>query len=536
MSRVVLLQTLPQTNSAADVRSVLGSTRPRIQTPPLVTGPPGPCGCGCALDETTSYGFDAAWFAENVVHHPLDPWERLAAIHGGELLPDGTPRFSIVLVLVARQNGKTELLVILSLYWLYIERVPLVLGTSTKLDYAKESWHKVVKLARRVPCLRAEIPVRGGVRETNGEQELLIRYRDENAGEEAPYEECRYKIAASNADGGRSLAVKRLILDELRQHHDYTAWDALEPTISAQPDGQAWCLSNAGSDASIVLNDKRAEALAAIKAGQDTDLCLLEWSAPEDADPLDIHALAQANPNLGRRKDAQKLLASARRAVASGGDALAGFKTESMCIRVKQLNAAIDSATWKASCDPGDLSDARTRVAVCLDVAPDGLHATLAAAASLADGRVRGELVAAWDGPACIDRLRRGLTSLLARVRPQVLGWLPAGPAAALAADLKARPGWPPAGVTVAEIRGEVAAVCMGFAEWVAAGRFAHSDDPLLNAHVEGAERLARGDGWVFSRKGTGHCDAAYAMAGAVHLARTLPAPVGKPRLVVVPG
>jgi hypothetical protein len=37
----------------------------------------------------------------------------------------------------------------------------------------------------------------------------------------------------------------------------------------------------------------------------------------------------------------------------------------------------------------------------------------------------------------------------------------------------------------------------------------------------------------VFSRKGEGHVDAAYAAAGAVHLARTLPAPVGKPRLVV---
>jgi hypothetical protein len=50
---------------------------------------------------------------------------------------------------------------------------------------------------------------------------------------------------------------------------------------------------------------------------------------------------------------------------------------------------------------------------------------------------------------------------------------------------------------------------------------------------VTGAGRLKRGDAWVFSRKGEGHCDAAYAAAGAVHLARTLPAPVGKPRLVV---
>jgi len=87
--------------------------------------------------------------------------------------------------------------------------------------------------------------------------------------------------------------------------------------------------------------------------------------------------------------------------------------------------------------------------------------------------------------------------------------------------------------MAVEEIRGEVTAVCMGLADLVRARKVAHSDDPLLNAHIGGAERLKRGDAWVFSRKGEGHCDGAYAVAGAVHLARTLPALVGKPRLVV---
>jgi hypothetical protein len=73
----------------------------------------------------------------------------------------------------------------------------------------------------------------------------------------------------------------------------------------------------------------------------------------------------------------------------------------------------------------------------------------------------------------------------------------------------------------------------MGFDEQVNALKILHSDDPLLNAHVLGAERLEWGDRWVFSRR-AGHCDAAYATAGAVYLARMLPPPVGKPRLIVV--
>lgn len=481
----------------------------------------------------TSYGFDVDDFARDVMLHPLDPWQRWLAIHGGELLPDGSPRFSVVLVLVSRQNGKTELLVVLTLFWLYLERVGTVLGTSTKLDYAKESWLKAVKLARKIPDLASEIPARGGVRKANGEQELVVV---PGGGDADDPDAGRYKIAASNDEGGRSLSIDRLILDELRQHHSYDAWDASEPTTSAVTGSQIWALSNAGSDKSVVLNDKRADALAFIEKGEgDDDLGLFEWSAEKDADPTDIEALAQANPNLGYRKDAKKLLANARRAVARGGEALTGFQTEHMCIRVQLLDPAIDPGAWKRCLDPGGLEAARSRVALCLDVAPDELHATMYAAAVLPDGRVRVDFVADWSGPGCTDRLRRELPGQLAKLKPQVLGWLPNGPAAALAADLadRKRRGWPPAGVTVEEIRGELAAVCMGFNEQATAGQLAHSGDPLLDAHVGGAERLKRGDTWVFSRKGEGHVDALYAAAGAAWLARTLPPPPPRPMVIV---
>src|SRR5690606_15376476 len=106
--------------------------------------------------------------------------------------------------------------------------------------------------------------------------------------------------------------------------------------------------------------------------------------------------------------------------------------------------------------------------------------------------------------------LREDLPGLLARVKPKVYGWFPAGPAAALTPDLRKRAGWPPPGCQIDEIKGDIPAVCMGLEEQVRAGRIAHSDDPLLNAHITGVERLRRGDAWVFSRRGGGHCDAAY--------------------------
>jgi hypothetical protein len=207
-----------------------------------------------------------------------------------------------------------------------------------------------------------------------------------------------------------------------------------------------------------------------------------------------------------------------------------------MCIRVKGLNPAIDPSAWRRCLDIGDLDAYRDRVAFCLDIAPDGRHVTLAAAVLLPDGRVRVEAVAAWD---TADEARRALPGIVRAAKPRVVGWFPNGPAAALATALADRrkdgpKNWPPNGVKVEEIRGEVAAACMGLAELVRAEKVAHSDDPLVNDHIAAAERLKLGDRWVFARRGEGHVDAAYAVAGAAHLAQTLPPPVGRMRLVVV--
>lgn len=471
------------------------------------------------------------WFADQVLGHPLDPWQEWAVIHGGELLEDGRPRFRKLLILVSRQNGKTELLVVLSLYWMFVERVSLVLGTSTKLEYAAESWMKAYRLAKKVPDLRRELTHKGHIRKANDGKYLWRADDEEQETESGSW----YKIAPANEEGGRSLTIDRLILDELRQHHDYSAHDAAVPATNAIPDAQVWALSNAGSDKSLVLNDWRDSALHYIETGEgDHRLGLFEWSAPDGSSPLDVDALARANPNLGRRIDPDALLGDAKTAMEKGGEKLAGFKTENMCMRVRIMDSAIDGEKWAECRDPGDMSEVRSRVALCVDVSMDAAHATLAAAAVLPDGRVRVEVVAGWSGPECTKELRRDLPKHVAKVAPQTLGWFPNGPAASVAAELaeRKRDGWPPPGVTVEEIRSQVTAVCMGLAEQVQSGQVAHSDQELLNTHVTSAEKARQGDAWRFTRKGVGHVDAAYAAAGAVHLARTLPLPPPKPMVV----
>lgn len=468
----------------------------------------------------SSYGFAVIEFA-GAIGCPLDPWQRWAVIHAGELLADGRPRFRSVLILVARQNGKTYLLIILALFWLFVELHELILGTSTNLEYARESWIKTLAVAQGTRGLNGRVDT---VREANGQEEIITT------------DGCRYKIAAATRRGGRSLTIHRLICDELREHHDYSAYNAAYNAMNAVDDAQAWFITNMGDVRSVVLNDLHSDALEEIAAADtDTDTFLGEWSAPEGSTVTDPAALAAANPNLGRpgRLAVSPLVKAARKAERRGGDLEAGFKTEALCMKVNSLNPAVDPGKWADCLDVGDLAAVRSRVALCLDIAPDGEHATLAAAAVLPDDRVRLEVVRAWQGSHAVHEMRRDLPREVARVRPRVVGWLPAGPAAAFAADMRERAGWPPRGVRVEPIRGETSAVCMGFAEQVRALRIAQSGDPLLDAHVAAAEPKARGDAWVFTRRGAGHVDALYAGAGAVHLARTLPPPPGRFRVVV---
>lgn len=257
-------------------------------------------------------------------------------IHALEVLPNGWPRFRQVLVLVARQNGKTELLVILSLFWLWVLQVGMVLGTSTKLDYSRESWMKAVTLARKCPELAPALAARGSVRNANGEQEIRTPWGS------------RYKIAAANEEGGRSLTVNRLVEDELRQHHDYSAHEAAENAMNAVDDAQAWAITNEGDDRSVVLHDLYDAGVEFINAGKgDSRLGLFVWSARRNCDLLDVEETAQANPNLGRRIQWESLKGKAERAKMAGGEVEAKYRTEVLCQRVQRLKSQpVTSDAW----------------------------------------------------------------------------------------------------------------------------------------------------------------------------------------------
>lgn len=484
---------------------VRGIEKPRLFTPSLVE-----------LTPETSFGFEVISYARDILEMPLDPWQCEAVVRMGELLPDGRPRFRVVLCLVSRQNGKTLLTKVLTLWWLFKAKAKVVLGLANQRSYAQRSWADVCTIAQNNPTLALQLadhPVKKGT----GQESLTTAMG------------CEYVFAAANRNSGRSLTVHRLICDELREHRNWDAWNAATFAMNAVPDAQAICITNQGDDLGVVLDSLRATALQYIETGiGDPRLGLLEWSAPDGSDPCDLNALAMANPNLGHRIDVDALMGAAMRAKAAGGSELAGFRTEAMCMRVKLLDPAIDPDSWIlcAAETPLDLAQHRDRVVLALDISLGGDHGMLVAAA-LIDGLVHVEVVANWAGFGCTRLIRQELPELVAQIRPRQVGWYPNGPSASLAADLmasKAR-NWPPRGVELVEIRGEVTATTMGLSEQVSTRALRHPNDPILNAHIASAQRLYRGDSYAFRRQGVDPCNGAYALAAATHLSRLLPPP-----------
>lgn len=481
---------------------MLGSTTPRLWTRPLVSGPPGPCSCGCALTAKTSKGFSAIAFAEDVLGIKLIPWQRWLFIHALELRPDGGFRFRTVLILVARQNGKTTLVEVKNLWKMFVLKVQLVIGTAQILDYAEESWDKAVEICEGIPDLNAEI---AHVDKTNGKKALKLTHGS------------RWKIAAASRRGGRSLSADDVNLDELREHQVWDSWAAVTKTTMARRNAQVYAFSNAGDDKSIVLNDLQKKARATVEHPEaDPSLGHFEWSAPDDVKctcgrPDDVHlddcrlqdreVWAQANPSLGYMITEEALMS----ALATDPEPV--FLTECLCQRVPNLAGTwqvIGESEWGAGLD--EASGMVDPVALSLAVSWDRRFGAITAAGRRPDGLRHVEVVDHRTGTGwMVDRA----VELVERHKPCVLVVPRGGPANSLTPDLRAalvnEDGTPM--VEIVEVSYADSAQAFGgfydavAGEDVTARDLRHRAEPALTLALAAATKRPQGAGHVWDWK-----------------------------------
>ncbi|KRE72594.1 terminase large subunit domain-containing protein [Arthrobacter sp. Soil762] len=404
-------------------KKIYGSAEPRICTPPLRP-----------LTPETTLGYDVIEFAENVLHLKLYPWQKVLLCRMLELLPDGTLRFRTVVVLIARQNGKSTLSQVLALWFMIVWGWPLVMGTAQDLETAEEVWQGAVDLVEEDDEL-SKILKR--VVKVNGKKALEIT---DGATEKT---KARYKVKAANRRAGRGFTGNLIMLDELREHQNWEAWGAITKTTMAQAEALILALSNAGDLTSIVLRYLRKMAheaigdpdgiceeigasgptaldlneltdddeeldedeLAEFEQDEDT-LGLFEWSTAPGMDERDRQGWAQANPSLNWNPGfTERTIAAACRT-----DPEWVFRTEVLCQWSEgTLTGPFPPGSWdKGKNEAEKLPDGSLRmgeehrivtdVVVGLDQSHDRSMTYVAFAGHRADGVAQVEIVAARHG------------------------------------------------------------------------------------------------------------------------------------------
>jgi hypothetical protein len=476
---------------------LLGDEQPRIYTPPLRP-----------LTPATSLGFSVIEFAEDVIHLDLLPWQKWLLVHALEQLPDGSLRYRTIVLLMARQNGKSTISMVLALWFMYVWGAPLVIGTAQDLDMAEEIWQGAVDLAQETPELERLIR---HVFRVNGKKQMVLR-----TGE-------RYKVRAANRRAGRGLSGDLVLLDELREHQSWDAWGAVSKTTMAREDALVFALSNAGDASSVVLRYLRkmchanlgdpdgvnaADALDPmaedLEPDEDLDvdegsLGLFEWSAPPDTSLRDRAGWAAANPALGHTIS-ERTIASAART-----DPEWVFRTEVLCQWSEgTLEGPFPPGAWEASADPDSVRAVDSSIALGVDVSWDRGHAVIGLAAFREDGMAHVEVIASRAGTDWITEWlcspERSEAVRSAPVALQARG----APVSSLLPELQ------DARVPVVEWAGTALGVGTGefydrvraaIGEGTGSAQLRHRNQPLLNVAAATASTRPIQDAWLWDRR-----------------------------------
>jgi hypothetical protein len=298
----------------------------------------------------------------------LFPWQGIASKYA--MARDGKRfRYREVCITVARQNGKTTMLVPRILWGL--EQGRRIVHTAQNRELPREAFMEVARvidpnLLRRPPRL------------ANGQE----RIEAVTGGS--------YKIIAPQK-GVRGLSADDLIIDELREFVDFDFMAAARPILAASSDPQTIYLSNAGDDESVVLN--------ALRESQADRLAYLEWSADPELERDDRDGWAQANPSLGHLPTLRAELEYAYETLPAER-----FDTEHRCVWVASMTAPlVRPADWEA-CRAGELSPpTRPSLGIALD--PEGRRASAVLSWAQADGSYAVHPILEVSGPLNVDEL-----------------------------------------------------------------------------------------------------------------------------------
>ncbi|WP_313548360.1 terminase, partial [Corynebacterium sp.] len=441
----------------------------------------------------------------------LYPWQEWVLIHGLELLPDGSFRFKVIVIEVARQNGKTLLMVVLGLWRLYVYGAQRILSSAQSLIEAKDTLDRAFLLAAWDPILRAWLPDNPRVKEdedtyngayrprVNGEQAIKLNSSPVPSSLDIAKELPTWSLAVTSRKGGRSKSVDLGLLDELREHLDWEAWNGIVPTSRARPNSQMWAFSNAGDARSVVLASLRMSELnRAVDGITSTKTAYFSYSAHPEAELTDPEAHAQANPSMGYGEITEEsVMAEAIDAINAGNEA--GFRAEVLCQWPNTVTPGkIPMRLWNSLLDVDSHRAPGAEVFVGIDVSNEGKYAHIAICSQREDGLWHVEVVASRAGFRWVPgwlAARRDSEWFTGKVGMQVKG-----SASATLTPLLAE-----MGIDVVEWQGTaMSGSVLGFVDEVQNTMIRHRGQPILDVSIEGAIDRKRGDIYIWDRANSG--------------------------------
>jgi hypothetical protein len=225
------------------------------------------------------------------------PWQTTAAELAGTLTPAGRFRYRRVVVIVPRRAGKTLLILAYALAVTQRRSMARAFYASHRRETAAAMWRDewFPRLERS-----ALFPRYLGLRRSNGSESIQWR-RNRSI----------VRLLPPDGDAMRSFASDLAFVDEARefsllQGEDFEA--AAFPTQATGHGGQFWIVSNAGDMSAAWLRKWRDIGRASVD-DPDSQVCYLEYGAPDGAELGDPAQWPAWHPGLGHHVHLEALIA-----------------------------------------------------------------------------------------------------------------------------------------------------------------------------------------------------------------------------------
>ena len=410
----------------------------------------------------------------------LMEWQRFVCIHGHKVREDGRWAHSELGLIMARQQGKSTLMMLRILTGMFVWGEGLQLASAHRLTTSLETFRQIVALIETHPKLEKEVKK---IRWQHGAEEIEL------------FGNRRFVVKAAN-NAARGLSKPETIhLDELREYKDEDAWSSMRYSMMAAKNPQVWVYSSAGDQHSVILNKLRERALAS--ATTNDPIGWFEWSAEPDAPILlpsgeiNWSAFAQANPSLGITIHPDNL-----KAVINDPPDI--VRTEVLAQWVDTINSAIDAQKWGlCQTEPIPL-DPEQPTWFGLDLSPDRKFAALTATQRLSGEKFNLVLLHTWSNDYSINDLAvaNDIAPYVRKYNVQTIAYS-ARTAQAVASRLI------PAGFSCTNMDGAIyAESCDRWLGAINSHRLQHGGQDELTQQTLSAAKLPYGDGsWIIGRR-----------------------------------